>query len=78
VISWHSTGTGGYTARVTADGFCVVRLHARANAWRIEHLDGEKIGPAASVGHAKRAALQALAELLPKLQVEVEIALRAT
>ncbi len=74
-LDWQPT-TGGYTAALRVDGICIARLHARADAWQIEHLDGMATGTAGSVGHAKRAALQKLAAVLPRFQFEVDVALR--
>jgi hypothetical protein len=79
MITWQQTSiAGSYSAAVRLDGICIARLHARADAWQVEGLDGIKAGPAASVGHARRAALQALADILPRLDVQVQQALRTT
>lgn len=82
MITWQQTSiAGSYSAAVRLDGICIARLHARADAWQVEGLDGIKAGPAASVGHARRAALQALqalADILPRLEVQVQQALRTT
>ena len=77
VIAWHSTATG-YTASVRIGAVTIARLHAHADRWELEHLDGRASGPAGSLGHAKRAALQALAELLPQAEFAVQAALRGT
>jgi len=79
MITWQQTSiAGSYSAAVRLDGICLARLHARAEAWQVEGLDGIKAGPAGSVGHARRAALQALADILPRLEVQVQQALRTT
>jgi hypothetical protein len=79
MLIWQRTSiAGSYSAAVRLDGICLARLHARADAWQIESLDGIKAGSAGSVGHARRAALQALADILPRLEVRVQQALRTT
>jgi hypothetical protein len=77
VITWHPV-TGGYTARVALDGICIARLHAYADRWQVESLDPIKAGRANSLPHAKRCALEALAEVLPRLETQVQAALRST
>lgn len=74
MITWRSA-PGGATADVRLRGLCLARLHARKNAWRVQLLDGEIAGPAGSLGHAKRAALDAIAEALPELEIAVRTAL---
>lgn len=78
MITWHPTGAGGYRASVTVDGIAICTLHAHTDRWQIEDRVGFRGGPATSVPGAKRAALQALAAVLPKLQFAVETALRST
>jgi len=79
MITWQQTSiAGSYSAAVRLDGICLARLHARADAWQIESLDGIKAGPAGSVGHARRAGLQALADILRRLEMQVQAALRST
>lgn len=76
-LSWHPSPQG-YSASLIVDGVCLVRLHARDDAWQIEDCAGIKAGPAGSVEHAKRVALEALAEVLRKAVHEVDVALRET
>lgn len=78
MITWHPTGTGSYTASLTIGGMTIAVLHARRDAYQIEHLSGVQPGRANSVEHAKRAALEALAELIPRVLLEVQVALRRT
>ena len=77
MITWRST-PHGYNATLEVGGVTFAILHARADAWQIQHLAGMTAGPAASVGHAKLAALEKLAELLPHAVHAVEVALRST
>lgn len=77
MISWRST-VGGYSASLMVGGVVFAHLHARADAWQIEHHSGHIAGPAGSIGEAKRTALERLAELLRKAAHEVEVALRST
>jgi hypothetical protein len=77
VIVWHPNAHG-QSATVMAEGVVVARLHARADAWQIEHHGGLKTGGANSVPNAKRTALQELAKALSKAAFEVDVALRST
>lgn len=77
MITWRRTAAG-YTADLRVGIVCIARLHARADRWELQHLDGGTGGPAGSLGDAKRSALQALAELLPRALFEVQAALRST
>lgn len=76
MITWHPNAEG-YSASLTVGSVTFARLHARHDAWQIEHHSGIKTGQASSVGYAKRAALQALADLLSKAAFEVDVALRS-
>jgi len=78
VIAWRTITGGHDVADVRLGAMTLVRLHARSDRWELEHLDGRESGPANSLGHAKRAALQALGELLGKAAFDVEVALRST
>jgi hypothetical protein len=78
MITWHPTGLGGESATVMAEGVVVARLHARVDAWQIEHHGGLKTGGATSIPGAKRSALEALAKALSKAAFEVDVALRST
>jgi hypothetical protein len=78
VITWHPTGVAdACTAHVSVGAVTVARLHARVDRWELEHLGGRESGPANSVPQAKRAALQALRELLATAAFDVDVALRS-
>lgn len=66
MITWRSV-PGGATADVIVRGRTIARLHARRDAWRVEMLAGDLVGPAGSLGAAKRCALDTMAELLGEL-----------
>lgn len=78
MITWRDVTGNHCTADVRLGATAVARLHAYPMHWRIEFIEGFLAGPAGSVGHAKRAALEALGEWLGKAAFDVEVALRST
>jgi hypothetical protein len=78
VITWRDVTGEHCTADVSYRATPIARLHARPTRWQLEFVGGTLEGPANSIGHAKRAALQALAEALEHLGDEVQAALRST
>ena len=78
MITWRDVTADHVTADVCYRATPIVRLHARPTRWQLQFIGGTLEGPANSIGHAKRAALQALAEALPHLDTEVQQALRST
>jgi hypothetical protein len=78
VITWRDVTGDHLTADVCHRATPIARLHARPTRWQIEFVGGSLEGPANSVGHAKRAALETLATLLPEALHEVQVALRST
>lgn len=78
MITWRDVTGDHLTADVCYRATPIARLHARPVRWQVEFVGGSLEGPANSVGHAKRAALEALAALLPEALHEVQVALRST
>lgn len=78
MITWRDVTADHVTADVSYRATPIARLHARPTRWQLEFVGGSLEGPANSIGHAKRAALQALAEALPDLEMQVQQALRST
>jgi hypothetical protein len=78
LITWRDVTADHATADVSYRATPIARLHARPTRWQLEFVGGSLEGPANSIGHAKRAALQALAEALPDLEMQVQQALRST
>lgn len=78
MIAWRNVTAIHATADIRICGCAFARLHARPDRWSVELLDGTVNGAAGSVGHAKRAALEGLAKLLPDVEHAVEVALRST
>jgi hypothetical protein len=76
VITWRDVTANHCTADVRLRGMAVARLHARPERWSIELLDGCIDGPSGSLGQSRRAALQAMAQLLPELDLALQAALR--
>jgi len=76
VIAWRDV-PGGADATVRVGACTVAYLHARQQTWEVELPDGRLRGAAGSLGHAKRASLEALAEVLSKAAFEVDVALRS-
>jgi hypothetical protein len=78
MIIWRTITGGHDVADVSFRATPIVRLHAYPTRWEIELVGGRIDGPANSIGHAKRAALEALAKLLADLDLAVQTALRST
>jgi hypothetical protein len=78
VITWRDVTGDHCTADVSYRATPIARLHARPTRWQVEFVGGTLDGPANSIGHAKRAALQALAEALRALDMDLQMALRST
>ena len=78
MITWRGVTPEHATADVCSRATAVARLHAYPTRWQVEFLGGTLDGPANSTGHAKRAALQALAAALPELDMQLQTALRST
>lgn len=78
MITWRDVTADHVTADVCYRATPMARLHARPTRWQLEFVGGSLEGPANSIGQAKRAALQALAEALPELDMQVQTALRST
>lgn len=77
MITWRDV-PGGADASVRAGACTVAFLRARHQHWEIELVDGRLRGDAGSLGHAKRAVLEALGEVLSKAAFEVDVALRSS
>jgi hypothetical protein len=78
VITWRDVTADHVTADVCSRATPIARLHARPTRWQVEFVGGSLEGPANSIGHAKRAALQALGAILGKAAHDVEVALRSS
>jgi hypothetical protein len=78
MIAWRNITAIHATADIRICGCAVARLHARPDRWTVELLDGTVNGAAGSLGHAKRAALEELAKLLPDIELAIQAALRST
>lgn len=78
MITWRDVTGHHCTADVRLGAAAVARLQAYPNHWRIEFIDGFLAGPANSISQAKRAALEALADALPQIALQVQIALRSS
>lgn len=78
MITWRDVTGDHCTADVSYRATPIARLHARPTRWQVEFVGGTLDGPANSIGHAKRAALQALAEALRALDMDLQMALRST
>lgn len=78
MITWRDVTATHATADVCYRATPIARLHARPTRWQLEFVGGTLEGPANSLGHAKRAALQALAEALGALDMDMQMALRST
>lgn len=78
MITWRDVTPTHAAADVCYRAMPIARLHAYPTRWQVEFLGGTLDGPANSIGHAKRAALQGLAAALPELDMQVQTALRST
>jgi hypothetical protein len=78
MISWRDVTGDHCTADVSYRATPIARLHARPTRWHLELVGGSLEGPANSIGHAKRCALQALADALRHVDTDLQTALRST
>jgi hypothetical protein len=78
VITWRNVTAEHLVADVCYRATPIARLHARPTRWQLQFIGGTLDGPANSIGHAKQAALKALAEALAHLDMDVQMALRST
>lgn len=73
--TWRSV-PGGYDATVRVGGYPLAELEARSATWSVRVLGGTLTGPAGSVGHAKRAAAEALTDALGGAFVQLQSMIR--
>lgn len=78
MLTWRGVTPTHTTADIRLRGMAIARLHARPDRWSIELLDGCIEGSSGSLGQARRAALEGMAQLLPDLDLALQAALRGT
>jgi hypothetical protein len=78
MITWRDVTADHVTADVCYRATPIARLHARPTRWELESVGGSLEGRANSLGHVKRATLQALADALRHLDTDLQMAVRST